>query len=142
MVSLENVESKKSKKAKKRLAEQDLEPTLEVTPTKKKKKNKSKKEETEPVEPEVSAQAKNDESDDSSEENLPFKKKFYSRSERTEQLTKEEVKAFHDEHGIVMYGKGRKKFKPVLTFEDLGFSKGIMKICAGFDNPTPIQVKK
>merc|ERR1712198_42999 len=54
-------------------------------------------------------------------------------------MTKEEVKAYLKEHNIVLYGKGRKKFKPLLTFKELGFSKSIMKICDKFEKPTPIQ---
>merc|ERR1719204_1318751 len=45
------------------------------------------------------------------------------------------------EHNIVLYGKGRKKFKPLLTFKELGFSKSIMKICDKFEKPTPIQAQ-
>merc|ERR1719464_746008 len=56
-------------------------------------------------------------------------------------MTKEEVKAYLKEHNIVLYGKGRKKFKPLLTFKELGFSKSIMKICEKFDKPTPIQAQ-
>merc|ERR1712098_710519 len=40
-----------------------------------------------------------------------------------------------------LYGKGRKKFKPVRTFAELGFSDKIMKICSGFQAPTPIQAQ-
>jgi len=75
------------------------------------------------------------------EENLPFKKNFYTVHERTEQMTKDEVKAYREKHVITMYGKGRKKFKPLLTFPELGFSKKVMKICANFENPTPIQAQ-
>merc|ERR1719412_305051 len=38
-----------------------------------------------------------------------------------------------------MKGRGRKTFKPLLTFAELGFSSNLMKICSGFDKPTPIQ---
>merc|ERR1719154_265539 len=40
-----------------------------------------------------------------------------------------------------MYGKGRKKFKPLRSFPELGFSDSIMKICSGFSAPTPIQAQ-
>ena len=56
-------------------------------------------------------------------------------------MSKAEVKAYHSEHSITLYGKGRKKFIPLRTFGELGFSKSIMKITAGFKVPTPIQAQ-
>ena len=47
--------------------------------------------------------------------------------------------AFREKHNITLYGKGRKKFKPVLTFDELGFHKSVMKTCSKFEKPTPIQ---
>ena len=49
-------------------------------------------------------------------------------------------KGFREKHSITLYGKGRKQFKPLLSFAELGFPKNIMKICDQFDAPTPIQV--
>jgi len=73
------------------------------------------------------------------EEKSPFKKDFYSMNEVTEARSKQDVKLFREKHCITLYGKGRKTFKPVFTFAELGFSKKIMKICNKFDKPTPIQ---
>jgi len=73
------------------------------------------------------------------EENLPFKKAFYTMNQVTEARSKQDVKTFREKHCITLYGKGRKEFKPVLTFPELGFSKKIMKICNKFEKPTPIQ---
>ena len=47
---------------------------------------------------------------------------------------------FREKHSITLYGKGRKQYKPLFSFEELGFPKSVMKICAKFDKPTPIQV--
>ncbi len=139
MVSLENEDILKSNKAKKRESEA-IEETVETPVPKKKKKKKNKEKETETVVKKSEVEAKDEVSEDGSEENLPFRKDFYSMHEITTGMSKEEVKAYHDEHNIVMFGKGRKKFKPILTFPELGFSKSIMKICSKFDRPTPIQV--
>jgi len=56
-------------------------------------------------------------------------------------MTKAEVKEYYSKHNITLYGKGRKTFKPVRTFTELGFSDNIMKICSGFQAPTPIQAQ-
>merc|ERR1740116_459697 len=64
-------------------------------------------------------------------------KKFYSMSAETEAMTKAEVKSYQSEHMITMYGKGRKTFKPLSTFKELGLSEDIMKVPAGFKAPTP-----
>ena len=40
-----------------------------------------------------------------------------------------------------MYGKGRKTFKPLRTFKELGLSDAIMKVTSGFKAPTPIQAQ-
>jgi len=143
MVSLDEIECKKSKKAMKRNAEALKE--VEVPKKKKSKKAKQEAEEPSVVELQENGNAKGQTPEDSgseeTEENLPFKKNFYSMHETTQQMTKEEVKAYHNQHVITLYGKGRKKFKPVLTFAELGFSKKVMKVCAKFEKPTPIQAQ-
>jgi len=113
---------------------------LSESPLKKKKKKKKKTAENETKDAPVTVTEENPaNSEAESEEKLPFKKKFYSIHETTESRTKEEIKAFLDEHSIVLYGKGRKKFRPIFTFTELGFSDEIMSICSGFEKPTPIQ---
>merc|ERR1711971_223420 len=73
------------------------------------------------------------------EEKCPFQKCFYTMNATTEAMAKSEVKKYYKEHNITMKGRGRKTFKPLLTFAELGFSSNLMKICSGFDKPTPIQ---
>merc|ERR1711936_1475436 len=51
----------------------------------------------------------------------PFKKKFYTMTAETEAMTKAEMKEYQSKQCITMYGKGRKKFKPLRTFGELGF---------------------
>ena len=101
----------------------------------KKKKKKSKEKPTEVKEDDASDEA------GETEESGPFKKKFYSISAETEAMTKAEVKSYQSEHNITMYGKGRKTFKPLRTFKELGLSDGIMKVTSGFKAPTPIQAQ-
>ena len=144
MVSLENEQILKPKKAKKR-ASAAIEDVVENQAPKKKKKKKNKENkgnEAVSVAEDVKTteETKDEDSEDGLEENLPFRKNFYTMHEITTGMSKEEVKAYRDEHNIVLYGKGRKKFKPILTFPELGFSKSIMKICSKFERPTPIQV--
>ena len=136
MVSLENVEAVKAKKAKRRAVEEGV----ENIDTSIKKKKKKKKKNAEPEEETIAEIPSAVEVDEDPPEDLPFRKNFYSVNELTESMTKEEVKAFWSEHNIVLYGKGRKKFKPILTFKELGFPEEVMKICSGFEKPTPIQV--
>merc|ERR1711874_944897 len=82
------------------------------------------------------------ESDDSgSEDSGPFKKKFYTMTAKTEAMSKADTKEYQAKNNITMFGKGRKKFKPLQTFAELGFPDTIMKICSGFSNPTPIQAQ-
>ena len=100
-----------------------------------KKKKKSKEKPTEVKEDDASDEA------GETEESGPFKKKFYSISAETEAMTKAEVKSYQSEHNITMYGKGRKTFKPLRTFKELGLSDGIMKVTSGFKAPTPIQAQ-
>jgi len=75
------------------------------------------------------------------EDSGPFKKVFYTMSPETEAMPKSETKEYQAKHSITMYGKGRKKFKPLRTFSELGFPEDIMKVCKGFSNPTPIQAQ-
>jgi len=130
----------KTKKNKNKNKNKEDEPPQQETPAvtedepvkKKKKKNKEKQKDEEAKESDDPAEV---------EESGPFKKKFYSMCPETEAMSKAEVKAYHSEHSITLYGKGRKKFKPLRTFGELGFSKSIMKITAGFKVPTPIQAQ-
>merc|ERR1719384_1386854 len=59
----------------------------------------------------------------------------------TEAMSKADTKEYRTTHAISMFGKGRKTFKPLRTFGELGFPDSIMKICSGFSNPTPIQAQ-
>jgi len=70
-----------------------------------------------------------------------FKKNFYTPDAATEAMTKAEMKAYQAAEHITMYGKGRKKMKPLLSFGALGFSSSIMTVCEGFSKPTPIQAQ-
>jgi len=134
-----NPDLKKKKKKKKNkendeVVEQQVptETTDDEPKKKKKKKNKDKLEDA-PVDKE---------SDDSgSEDSGPFKKKFYTMTAKTEAMSKADTKEYQAKHNITMFGKGRKKFKPLQTFAELGFPDTIMKICSGFSNPTPIQAQ-
>ena len=135
-----NPDAKQKKKKKKNkenvdsaVVEETVAPAVEE-PVKKKKK-KSKEKPTEDKDEEASDEA------GETEDTGPFKKKFYSMSEETEAMTKAEVKSYQSEHNITMYGKGRKTFKPLRTFKELGLSAGIMKVTAGFKAPTPIQAQ-
>jgi len=162
------IKKKKNKNKKRKLEESSTEPQQVVDENynpdakTKKNKNKNKNKEDEPPQPETPAVTEDEpvkkkkkknkekqkdeeakESDDPAEveESGPFKKKFYSMCPETEAMSKAEVKAYHSEHSITLYGKGRKKFIPLRTFGELGFSKSIMKITAGFKVPTPIQAQ-
>jgi len=134
-----NPDLKKKKKKKKNkendeVVEQQVptETTDDEPKKKKKKKNKDKLEDA-PVDKE---------SDDSgSEDSGPFKKKFYTMTAKTEAMSKADTKEYQAKNNITMFGKGRKKFKPLQTFAELGFPDTIMKICSGFSNPTPIQAQ-
>jgi len=140
-----NPEVKKKKKKNKNKENKESEPVEDVPivetildePKKKKKKkskDKSTKEENEAVKEVVS--------DDSGQEEAgPFKKKFYSMTAETELVSKADVKAYQTEHNITLYGKGRKKFKPLRSFPELGFSTEIMSVCSSFTRPTPIQAQ-
>jgi len=77
---------------------------------------------------------------DSEETNqCPFKKKFYFMSTETNDMSKIDMKSFLQTHNIKIKGKGRKQFKPLLTFKELGFSSNLMTACKDFKKPTPIQ---
>jgi len=138
MVSLDSTENKSTKSKKRSLNVSDQpQESIDVVPkTKKKKKSKGL-----PVDTEEIVQKSPIPGDEDLSTDLPFKKCFYTSHDITEAMTKEEVKAYLKEHNIVLYGKGRKKFKPLLTFKELGFSKSIMKICDKFEKPTPIQAQ-
>ena len=132
-----DVKQKKKKKKNKEnvdiaVVEESLAPAVEE-PVKKKKKKSKDKEATDD-------QEASDETGEA-EESGPFKKKFYTMSSETEAMTKSEVKSYQSEHHITMYGKGRKTFKPLRTFKDLGLSDAIMKVTSGFKAPTPIQAQ-
>jgi len=169
VLQAEELVVKKNKKNKKRKHEDDTKPseaTLDenLNPDlKKKKKKKKNKENDEVVEQQVPTETTDDEpkkkkkkknkdkledapvdkeSDDSgSEDSGPFKKKFYTMTAKTEAMSKADTKEYQAKNNITMFGKGRKKFKPLQTFAELGFPDTIMKICSGFSNPTPIQAQ-
>merc|ERR1712240_417716 len=111
-----NPESKKKKKKKKNKENNDiLEPVnteLDDEP-KKKKKKKNKEKPTDDVEKESE--------DSGSEDSGPFNKKFYTMTAKTEAMSKADSKEYQSKHNITMFGKGRKKFKPLQTFAELGF---------------------
>jgi ATP-dependent RNA helicase DBP3 len=134
---LQNKENSKKKKNKRKLNDEvdtvqaNENGAMEVTEVvKKKKKKKSTKEEEAQI-PAVEEQAAVE---------SPFKKDFYSMQAATEAVTKKEVKEYRQLHNITLYGKGRKAFKPLFTFAELGFPASIMNICAKFQKPSPIQV--
>jgi ATP-dependent RNA helicase DBP3 len=136
-----NPELKKKKKKKKNKENDEVaekvvtEEAVDAEPKKKKKKkNKDKPEENEEAEDKDSDDSGNDESG-------PFKKKFYTMTAETEAMSKSDIKEYQTKHNITMFGKGRKKYKPLRTFGELGFPDSIMKICSGFSNPTPIQAQ-
>lgn len=136
-----NPELKKKKKKKKNKENNEVaekvvtEEAVDAEPKKKKKKkNKDKPEENEEAEDKDSDDSGNDESG-------PFKKKFYTMTAETEAMSKSDTKEYQSKHNITMFGKGRKKYKPLRTFGELGFPDSIMKICSGFSNPTPIQAQ-
>jgi len=72
-------------------------------------------------------------------EEPPFQKDFYNVHEETEARTPEAVEKFYKTHRITLKGKGRKNFKPLFEFHELGLLKKYMTACKGFSQPTPIQ---
>ena len=131
----EKIKKKKKKNKENKEVEEDVKQVEEEPVKKKKKKSKDKAAEE--------SDTKDKDSDDAGdvEESGPFKKCFYTVSSVTEAVSKVEVKEYYSKHNITLYGKGKKKFKPVRTFPELGFSDSIMKICSDFTAPTPIQAQ-
>jgi len=127
---------KKKKKKKDKDVPQDQE-NVENNEEPKKKKKKQKLS----VENEESTEDSVENEGEVIQDTSPFKKDFYTMSEATEAMSKAEVKEYQTQHNITMYGKGRKKFKPLVTFSALGFSDKIMSVCSGFKTPTPIQAQ-
>jgi len=73
------------------------------------------------------------------ENEAPFQKDFYDVHIETTERTQEAVDKFYTTHNITLKGKGRKKFKPLFNFKEVGFNKKYMTACKEFDKPTPIQ---
>jgi hypothetical protein len=137
---MQDRENVKKKKNKRKLEEEPEDPTedqrLEVVSEVKKKKKKKNKADANVEEKDVSASEEEKEALVES----PFKKDFYSMQPATEAMAKKAVKEYRQLHNITLYGKGRKAFKPLLTFAELGFPAPIMNICKQFQKPSPIQV--
>ena len=72
-------------------------------------------------------------------EEVPFQKDFYTVHADTEARTAESVEKFYKTHNITLKGKGKKTFKPLFDFHELGMLKKYMTACKGFAKPTPIQ---
>jgi len=70
---------------------------------------------------------------------LSFQKDFYHIHADTAERSIEAVEKFYKKHNITLKGKGRKHFKPLLEFHELGFLKKYMAACKEFTKPTPIQ---
>ena len=47
--------------------------------------------------------------------------------------------AFFREHNIELSGRGADGFRPVAAFADTGFGASVLRACASFSKPTPIQ---
>ena len=47
--------------------------------------------------------------------------------------------AFFKEHNIELSGRGADGFRPVAAFADTGFGANVLRACASFSKPTPIQ---
>jgi len=131
------------KKKKQKLAEETEEQAqeaeyqpVEVTEPKKKKQKKMKAIVDAEEVKDNSVSAEKDETPAES----PFKKDFYKMQAATEAVSKKAVKEYRQLHNITLYGKGRKVFKPLFTFAELGFPPAIMNICQQFQKPSPIQV--
>lgn len=69
----------------------------------------------------------------------PFQKDFYDIHPNTSERSREDVKTFYKNHNIVLKGKGKKKFKPLFEFNELGFDEKFLSVCRKFSKPTPIQ---
>jgi ATP-dependent RNA helicase DBP3 len=136
MVNMDKAESKKKRKLQKLKEEENgTEEVEQKNPEENVPKKKKKKKECE----EKTDNTEKENTNEEPSENQAFKKSFYTMNETTEALSKKDVKAFRAKHAITLYGKGRKEFKPLFTFDELGFPKTVMKICEQFDIPTPIQ---
>jgi len=97
-----------------------------IIKTKKKKKSKTTEE------PEIKTT-------DAPEVEAPFQKDFYNIHADTEARTSEVVEKFYKTNNITLKGKGKKHFKPLFEFHELGLLKKYMTACKGFTKPTPIQ---
>jgi len=135
-VDMDKAERKKKRKLQK-LEEAEKEKVVENQDNEEKvPKKKKKKKDTEKAENENDSST---EDNNEPEENCPFRKKFYTMNETTEAISKSTIKEFREKHNITLYGKGKKQYKPLFTFDELGFPNNVMKICSKFDKPTPIQ---
>jgi len=136
------VKQKKKKKKNKDHENKEIEEvvTSESTVNDEPKKKKKKKSKDKLKENEDSGE-KEDFEEAGVDDSGPFKKKFYTMTAETEAMTKAEMKEYQSKQCITMYGKGRKKFKPLRTFGELGFPNTIMEVCSGFSTPTPIQAQ-
>merc|ERR1711892_555864 len=121
-----NPDVKKKKKKNKENNEEVEKVNTETTDDEPNKKKKKKKEKSGGDEPEDK-----DSDDSGTEESGPFKKKFYTMTAKTEGRAKADTKEYQSENNITMFGKGRKKYKPLLNFDELGLPDSIMKICSG-----------
>jgi len=137
------VKQKKKKKKSKDNENKEIEEvgTTENTVNDEPKKKKKKKSKDKLKENEDSCEKEESFGEADTEDSGPFKKKFYTMTAKTEAMTKSEVKEYQSKQCITMYGKGRKKFKPLRTFGELGFPSTIMEVCSGFSTPTPIQAQ-
>lgn len=137
VVSEENLDiiKKKKKKAKK---DAETVPVVTELPSEDAAKPKKKKKSKEDKETEAAEALSDDEFDADAGD---FKKKFYTPDAATEAMTKAEMKSYQSKEHITLYGKGRKKMKPLLTFSSLGFPSSIMSVCDGFTKPSPIQAQ-
>lgn len=67
-----------------------------------------------------------------------FKKSFYVESSKTTSRSQNEVEKYYQTHQMTISGSNC-IYKPVLTFEELKCDPKFLKICNGFETPTPIQ---
>merc|ERR1712212_492982 len=77
--------------------------------------------------------------EDQAADAAPFQKDFYNIHADTEARTTEAVEKYYKNHNITLKGKGKKHFKPLFEFHELGLLKKYMTACKDFDKPTPIQ---
>lgn len=136
----ENTEMKVKKKKKKVKTNPEIEAVIAESP-KEESNIKKKKKKAKTVEEIAAAKAEADSDNEFDVDGGVFKKKFYTPDAATEAMTKAEMKAYQAAERINLFGKGRKKMKPLLTFANLGFPPSIMSVCDGFAKPTPIQAQ-